>query len=47
MSPALRAQGNERYTEAGYRAYLDALIARVGCLIEFRIYETPCCFLKR
>lgn len=44
MIPALRAQWNERYTEAGYRAYMEALVARVGCPIEFRICETPCFF---
>lgn len=44
MIPALRARWNEQYTEAGYRAYVDALIARVGCPIEFRICETPCFF---
>ena len=33
MIPALRARWNEQYTEAGYRASLDALTERVGCKV--------------
>ncbi len=44
MIPALRTRWNAQYTEAGYRAFVDAVTRRVGCPIEFRLSETPCFF---
>lgn len=44
MITALRARWNEHYSDAGYRAYIEALTQRVGCPIEFRLSETPCFF---
>ena len=44
MIAALRARWNEQYSDAGYRAYIEALTQRVGCPVEFRLSETPCFF---
>ena len=44
MIPSLRRAFNERYTAEGYAAFLNAVRARCGVPIEFRISETPCFF---
>jgi hypothetical protein len=44
MIPALRARWNQQYSEAGHRAFVDAVTQRVGCPIDFRLSETPCFF---
>lgn len=44
MIPAERTRFNQQFSEASYRAFLDALTARVGGSIPFRISETPCFF---
>ncbi|MEW6322728.1 MAG: hypothetical protein AB1635_16775 [Acidobacteriota bacterium] len=44
MIPALRRAFNEHWTEARYRAHLDALTNRAGEPLGFPVSETPCFF---
>jgi hypothetical protein len=44
MLAAARSHFEQTFTEARYRAFVDAVTARAGVPIEFRLSETPCFF---
>jgi hypothetical protein len=44
MLAAPRAHFEQVFTEERYRAFIDAVTARAGVPIEFRLSETPCFF---